>query len=281
MTNLIKVTGFGDEISPDLTEQLNVLEAEGMKHIELRSVWGKNVVELTEQDIKTIKKELDTKGFQVSAIGSPIGKISILDDFSHQLNDLDKVIKLAEIFDTAYIRVFSFFIPKKEDHFTYREEVINRTKAMVKKAEENDVILLHENEKGIYGDSPECCLDLLTAISSPNFRAVFDMANFVQCGVKPYTEAYPLLQPYIEYVHIKDARFLDGKVLLPGQGDGEMEAVLTQLKEDGYQGFLSIEHHLAAEDEFSGYSQKQLFQQASRALNRLLTNIHQNKEVSS
>lgn len=248
MTILMKLTGFGDEISPDFTEQLDVLESEGIKHIELRSVWGKNIIELTELEIIHIKKELNKRGFRVSAIGSPIGKISILDDFSTQLNDLDKVIMLAKNFDTAYIRVFSFFIPKKDDHFTHREEVINRLKAMVKKAEENDVILLHENEKGIYGDSPECCLDLITAISSPNFRAVFDMANFVQCGVKPYTEAYPLLKPYIEYVHIKDARFSDGKVLPPGLGDGEIQALLTKLTEDSYQGFLSIEHHLASRD---------------------------------
>jgi sugar phosphate isomerase/epimerase len=276
---LMKLTGFGDEISPDLTEQLNVLESEGIRHIELRSVWGKNIIELTEQEITHIKKELEKRGFRVSAIGSPIGKISILDDFSTQLNDLDKVIMLAKNFDTAYIRVFSFFIPKNDDHFTHREEVINRTKAMVKKAEENDVILLHENEKGIYGDSPECCLDLITAISSPYFRAVFDMANFVQCGVKPYTEAYPLLKPYIEYVHIKDARFSDGKVLPPGIGDGEIQDLLTKLTEDNYQGFLSIEHHLAPEDKFSGYSQKQLFQQAAKDLNRILAKI--NKEVSS
>lgn len=268
----MRLTGFGDEISPDLTEQMDVLESEGINYLDFRSVWGKSVIELNEHEIAIIKEELDTRGFHVSSIASAIGKINIQDDFSSQLNDLDKVIALAKTFDTAYIRVFSYFIPLGHNPYTYREDVINKTKALVRKAEENNVILLHENEKDIYGDIPERCLDLLTEVDSPNYRAIFDIANFVQCGVRPYAKAYPLLKPYLEYVHIKDARFSDFKVVPPGLGDGEVEELLTQLKDDGYNGFLSIEHHLGPEGEFEGYSNSKLFHHASQALRSILSN---------
>jgi hypothetical protein len=105
---MMELTGFGDEISPDLTEQLNVLETAGINYLDFRSVWGKSVVELNEHEITIIKEELDKRKFRVSSIASPIGKTGILEDFSSQLNDLDKVITLAKTFDTAYIRVFIF-----------------------------------------------------------------------------------------------------------------------------------------------------------------------------
>jgi 3-dehydroshikimate dehydratase len=270
---MMKLTGFGDEISPDLTEQLNVLESAGINYLDFRSVWGKSVVELNEYEITIIKEELYKRRFRVSSIASPIGKTDILEDFSSQLNNLDKVITLAKTFDTAYIRVFSYFIPQGQNPYTYREVVINKTKALVKKAEAKNVILLHENEKDIYGDIPERCLDLLTEVDSPNYRAIFDIANFVQCGVRPFTKAYPLLKPYLEYVHIKDARFSDSKVVPPGLGDGEVEELLTNLMEDDFKGFLSIEHHLGPDGEFEGYSNSKLFQQAAQALNSVLSNI--------
>lgn len=270
---MMKITGFGDEISPELTEQLDVLESSGIDHLDFRSVWGKNVLELGEQEIAIIKEELDKRRFRVSSIASPIGKVDIHNNFPSQLNDLDRVISLAKTFGTAYIRIFSYFIPHGQNPYTYREDVINKTKAFVRKAEAENVILLHENEKGIYGDIPVRCLDLFTEVDSPNFRAIFDIANFVQCEVKPYSKAYPLLKPYLEYVHIKDARFSDSKVVPPGLGDGEVEELLVQLTEDGYNGFLSIEHHLGSEGDFEGYSNSDLFQQAAQALQNVLSNV--------
>ncbi|WNB92636.1 sugar phosphate isomerase/epimerase family protein [Bacillus sp. NEB1478] len=270
---MMMLTGFGDEVSSELGVQLDVLEAEGIKHLDLRGVWGKNVIELTEQEWSIIKKEIGRRGFQVSCIASPIGKIDIREDFSSQLKELDQVISLAKDFNTPYIRVFSFFIPKEDDPYIYRDEVISRTRDMVKKAEQANVTLLHENEKGIYGDDAERCLDLLKTVESANFRAVFDMANFVQCGVKPYTDAYPILQPYIEYVHIKDAQFSNGKVVPAGYGDGEIEELIGKLKSEGYDGFLSLEHHLAPEGEFAGYNGSQLFRQAAQALRNILSKV--------
>ncbi len=57
------------------------------------------------------------------------------------------------------------------------------------------LVLAHENEKEIFGDTPGRCADLITSVNSPALRATFDAANFVQCGVRPFSEAYGLLRP--------------------------------------------------------------------------------------
>jgi len=94
--------------------------------------------------------------------------------------------------------------------------------------------------------------------------------NFVQCGVAPVTEAYGPLQPIIEYVHIKDARFSDGSVVLADQGDGEILPLLKSLRVTGYSCFLLLEPHLFADTVYSGFSGSDLFRKAGQALKNLL-----------
>ncbi|GMA65003.1 hypothetical protein [Alicyclobacillus fastidiosus] len=79
---MVTVSAFADEISADLKEQLDVLDAEGIKHIEFRSVWNKNVLDLSDDELRRVREALDGRGFRISAVGSPIGKISIIDDFA-------------------------------------------------------------------------------------------------------------------------------------------------------------------------------------------------------
>ncbi|MEG9298144.1 sugar phosphate isomerase/epimerase family protein [Mangrovibacillus sp. Mu-81] len=270
---IVKLSGFADEISPDLNIQLDVLHTERINYLELRSVWGKNIVDIDFQEVIQVKEVLDSKGIQVSSIGSPIGKIGIQDDFQGHLAKFDKVIETAKYLGTRFIRVFSFFIPEDKDPLIYRDEVMRRMNILVRRAEEGGVILLHENEKGIFGSDAERCLDLLTTCQSPNFRAVFDPANFVQCGVKPFTDAYPLLENYIEYVHVKDALFSNGTVVPAGEGDGQIEEMYRALKAKGYKGFMSLEPHLAAEGTFFGFSGSELFKVATKQLKEILRSI--------
>ena len=87
---------------------------------------------------------------------------------------------------------------------------------MISAAKGSGVDLCHENEKGIYGDVAERCYKLHTAL--PEFKGVFDPANFVQCGEDTLV-AWELLKPFMKYAHIKDAK-ADGKVVPPGDGIG-------------------------------------------------------------
>ena len=181
------LSGFADEISPDLDVQVETLLGEGIKHLELRGVWSKNVLALTDAEIEAVKTKLERSGIKVSSIGSPIGKIKITDDFSQHFAAFDRALHVARVLDAPFIRIFSFFMPAGEDPLGYREQVLDRLSQIVRRVEGTGVTLLHENEKEIYGDIPSRCLDILTQISSPSLRAAWDPANFVQCGVRPYT----------------------------------------------------------------------------------------------
>ena len=75
-------------------------------------------------------------------------------------------------------------------------------------------LLLHENEKEIYGDVPARCLDVVRSVGSPHLRLAWDPANFVQVGVRPFTEGYAMLRPHVSYIQIKDALLEDGSVVV-------------------------------------------------------------------
>ncbi|GGE16411.1 xylose isomerase [Marinithermofilum abyssi] len=267
---MVILSALADEISPDLKTQLDVLESEGIRHIELRGIWNKNILELNHNELTTVKNRIYGRNFRISSIATPIGKIGITEDFERHLMLFKRAIHVAKCFDTPYIRIFSFFIPPGENPEDHRDEVLKRVRILEEKAREAGVVLLHENEKEIYGDTGKRCHDLLSFCPSPHLRAVFDPANFVQCGVQPFCEAYPLLKDDIECIHIKDALFEGGKVVPAGQGDGEVEDLLRAITSRGYRGFLSLEPHLSTTGKFDGFSGPELFRVAARELKKLL-----------
>ncbi|MFW6270453.1 MAG: sugar phosphate isomerase/epimerase family protein [Bacillota bacterium] len=240
------LSAFADEIDMDLTTQMEVLDQHDIKHIEMRGVNGKGVVEYPLEEVKEIKKQLDDNGFKISAVGSPLGKIEITDDFGPHLDLFKHTLDIARILETDYIRMFSFFIPEGDKPEKYRDEVMERWSQFIKVAEGSGITLLHENEKEIYGDTPERCLDLLETMDCDYFKAIFDPANFIQCDVVTYPDAYNLLEDYIEYLHIKDAVYSDKSVVPSGQGDGKIKEILTDLYNKDFEGFLSLEPHLGS-----------------------------------
>ena len=241
---MYKVTGFADEIDSDFEKQIKVLHECNISYMELRSAYGKNISEYTLEEARHLKEILDRENIKVSAIGSPIGKISITDDFEAHFQLFCHVVALAKLFETKYIRLFSFYIPKGEKEGAYKEMVFDRMKRMISYAEQENVILLHENEKGIYGDIASRCKELMESFYGDHFKLIFDFANFVQCGQETLS-AYEVLKPYIAYIHIKDASMDTHQVVPAGMGDGHLPEILGQLKAEKYDGFYSIEPHLA------------------------------------
>lgn len=264
------ISAFADEISPDLELQLSTLAEESIRYLEFRGVWDKNVLDLSDAELETVKAALAHQGVRVSSIGSPIGKIQIGDDFAPHLERFRRALQVAHTMEAPFIRIFSFFMPPGEDPARYRDEVLERMGKLVRAAEGAGVTLVHENEKEIYGDVPARCLDILTQIDSPILRAAWDPANFVQCGSRPHTEGYADLRPYIAYVHIKDALLESGQVVPAGLGDGEVRETLAALRASGFDGFFSLEPHLAAAGTYSGFSGPRLFKTASDAFKGLL-----------
>jgi len=271
--NSFKLSGFGDEISSNLDEQLSVLEEEGIKYLELRSIEGKNILDLEEKKIKEIKKKLDRRGFKVSCLASPVGKTSINEPFLLSLEKFKKALNLAILFNTKYIRIFSYYIPYGKEPEKFREEIIKRMREKASLAAQKGIILLHENDQKIYGDIPIRCEDILKTVNSPYLKAAFDPANFIQVGIRPFQEAFWVLLPYIQYVHVKDALLKDGKVVLPGKGDGEIDKILQELKKRGFSGFLSLEPHLVIAGKAGGFSGRENFRKAVGALREILEKI--------
>lgn len=239
----IILSGFSDEIAPELDLQLAAIREWGLSHIELRAADGVNVSDFSTEKGKEVKNKLAGAGVSVSSIGSPIGKIGVEEDFAPHLEKLKRTLEIQKELGAPYLRMFSFYIPQGRAPEDFREEVLDRVGRMAEEAAAWDSVLLHENEKGIYGDSAPRCKELLDAFYGPHFKAVFDFANFVQVGQQTLP-AYELLKPYVEYVHVKDAQWGTGAVVPAGQGDGHVKDILTDLTGGGWKGFLSLEPHL-------------------------------------
>lgn len=242
MANFV-LSAFADEYSPKLDEQIEGLKKNGVGLLEIRGVDGKNVSDLTEDEMKAVKAKLDAAGIGVSSIGSPIGKIKVNDPFEPHMEKLANCIKAAKILGTKNIRMFSFYIPEGMTREECRPEVMKRLAAMLELAKKEDVILCHENEKGIYGESAECCLDIQNEFKG-EIKLIFDPANFIMDGHEPYPHAYNMLGDKIWYMHIKDATA--EKCICPaGKGIGCVSDIIAGL-DKSVEGdmILTVEPHL-------------------------------------
>lgn len=242
------ISGFADEIDEKIVNQFKHLNTLGIEYFEVRGVDGKNIADLNECEVKDLKEKMDEYHIKASSIGSPIGKIGILDDFEEHLEKFFKVIETAKYIGAPFIRMFSFYIPDGEKN-KYRDTVFRRLEKMTEIAKDKNVILLHENEKGIWGDTAENCLEIFENIPAKNLRAVFDPANFIQCGERNIPACLELLKPYVEYFHVKDAK--GEKVVCAGEGDADFPRLISILKGMGKDMYLSLEPHLC---NFSGFA---------------------------
>ncbi|MBR6633760.1 MAG: sugar phosphate isomerase/epimerase [Clostridia bacterium] len=243
--SVFTISGFSDEIDKMIDVQFAHIKSLGITHFEPRFVDGTSIADLTDEQVSVLKEKMQKEGIKVSSIGSPIGKIKITDEFEPHLQKLARVIEIAKALDAKYIRIFSFFIEKGDDLEKWHDEVICRMKKMTELAEREGIMLLHENEKNIWGELPEQCDRIIREVNSPCLRAVFDPANFIQAGAKPYPDAYNIMKPHIEYMHIKDA-LEDGSVVPAGYGIGQIDKILGDLKNSGWTGYVSLEPHLGA-----------------------------------
>jgi sugar phosphate isomerase/epimerase len=265
-TPTFTLTGFADEIADDLDTQLDVLTDLGVEYLDLRSVWGTNVLDLGPDAVDTVERRLDERGIGVSAIGSPIGKVGIGDDFDAHLDRFETALDRAERFGADYIRLFSYWMPEGDDPAVHRDEVVRRMRAKAERAADRGVVLLHENEKDIYGDTPERCRDIVTAVDSPHLRLIFDPANYLEIGVTPYPDALLQVVEFVEFLHVKDAvRGERGAIRPAGEGDGRITDTARAFADRGFSGFASLEPHLAEADEMGGYSGAEAFRTAHAA----------------
>ena len=243
----LKISAFADEYADSFEEQLTALNEFEIENIEIRFLNGKNISVLKRNEATEAKKKLDAFGINVSAIGSPIGKIQLDGDINDHLETAKRIFESANIFDTRYVRVFSFYAPNGKDIADMKSEVLYYLEKFVALAREYGITLCHENEAKIYGDTPNRCKELLDHFSG-ELKCVFDMGNFVLEGAEPYT-AYELLKEDIAYFHIKDA-LSQGAIVPAGKGEAKIKEILSAHREYAKEDFfVSLEPHLQT---FSG-----------------------------
>lgn len=231
-----KLCAFADEADKSMDKQIEAMLENGIEYLEIRGVDGENIADISVAKAKEVREKLDANGISVWSLGSPYGKIKITDDFAPHLDKFKHGLELSHILGAKNIRLFSFFVPAGEAD-SYTDAVMERLDAFRTAAKGSGILLCHENEKGIYGDNADRCVQIQKTF--PDIKAVFDPANFIQCG-QDTKEAWAKLNAYVEYMHIKDA-LPDGKVVPAGKGIGALPYLLSQ-----YTGeVLTLEPHLS------------------------------------
>ena len=241
------LSAFADEAGAALSDQLDALREERISLIELRNVDGKSCADLTGAEADEIKKRLDGAGVRLSSLGSPYGKAPIDVPFDGHLEQFRRGLEICGRLGCGQIRMFSFYLPKDGDPAAWKDEVFRRLDTMIALADAAGIRLMHENEKGIYGDVTSRCAELADAFRG-RMGFIFDPANFIQCGADTL-EAWETLHGDISYMHIKDALKADGAVVAAGHGDGHVAEILGRLnREREDEVILTVEPHLTVFD---------------------------------
>lgn len=231
---------FADESSPFIDEQIIALKNVNFDGVELRTVDEQSVSDISIEKAREVKAKFDDAGLRIWTLGSPLGKIEMgKDSFEEHLDKVKHTLELANLLGTENIRMFSFYIPNGRPAEEYRNEIIDRLSVMTELANKAGITMCHENEKGIYGDTPERCLDILNSVKY--LSAIFDPANFVQCEVDT-KRAWELLRDRVKYLHIKDSRE-DGNVVPAGDGAGNIPFIVEDFVKRGGNSF-TVEPHL-------------------------------------
>jgi sugar phosphate isomerase/epimerase len=266
---MIRLSAFADEISQNPVEQLDVLSEHGIRYIEFRAIHATNVLDLCETQHTEFRDLLRSRGFGLSAIGSPIGKVRITESFDDHLERFERAMELAEFYQVPRIRVFSFYMPAGDDPAIHRHGVLSRMTELAHRAAARGITLLLENEKGIYGDTAARVGDVIENAASPYLAHAFDPANYVEIG-QPIEEAWDRLHSYVKHFHVKDYDAETHRNVPAGAGDGQIPALLRQAASSGYDGFCVLEPHLVVAERSFGFTGPERFGEAVRALKTIL-----------
>ncbi len=254
------LTGFADEAANDLDGQIKAVQALGWSHIECRNIDGKNLTAITDDEFDVVCEKLQKAGISINCFGSGVANWAkpITDPPDSSYQELKIAIPRMHRLGTKMIRVMSFHVPEDDsiNDPDVVKEVIKRMKVLTAMAEDAGITLVHENCDNWGGRSYEHTLRLLDAIPSPNFKLVFDTGNPVfrmdVRGKPPYQrqdslEFYRNVRDHVVYIHIKDGIMKNDvtEFTYPGEGDGHVVEVCSDLFQRGYDGAFSIEPHLA------------------------------------
>ena len=310
---MVLLSGFCDEISAskNVDEQFSVAAAVGLTHVTLRFVdvgsGVKNVLNLTQPEQEILVERLRHYGLQVASLGSPIGKVKLVDvddgttnayrpQAEYLMDEVARAIRLCEVLGTRRIRGFSFYPPKGRAPQDFIEEAARRLRDIVERCADAGLVFGLEVEANLVGQNADCLLELVQRVAHPAMVVVFDGANLVTQGfeTEQIVSQWHRLKPYLGWIHVKDYRrvheaggnWVDEERLdqfVPaGEGESGYREVFRDLRESiadvqtnlQQRGLaelvIDLEPHLKGGGQFGGFSGPDGFGVALRGLTKLL-----------
>ena len=261
MNPKIPIAAITDEFSPDLEIALRVMQEIGMSAAELRVIWGKNILDLSDDELERVREITTSLGFKVISIASPLLKCLLPNappvdsrfqhdvfaskhTFEDQPRLAERAFGIAKKFNARIIRVFSFWRTVEPDKCF--DGIVRSLSALVETAAAQDLIIGLENEHACNIGTARETARLLEALPHPNLQVVWDPANAYVAGENPFPEGYRLLPPHrIVHVHAKDCHLENHKPVWGPLGTRAVDwkGQIAALLQDGYAGYLSLETH--------------------------------------
>jgi sugar phosphate isomerase/epimerase len=253
-------TGFADEAAKNIDGQIAVTKELGWGYIEARSINGVNIHDISEAEFDTVCGKLADEGIKFNCFGSTIANWAeqITDPFEISLEKTERAISRMQRLGTKLIRIMSYALIKGQPPEAQMEqERFRRLRQLKRIFDDAGITPVHENCMNYGGLSPQHTLKIIENV--PGLRLVFDTGNPVFTDDRskrgPYPkqsswEFYKAVREHISYIHIKDAVWDAEKkqevYTYCGQGDGDVERILSDLLKVGYDGGISIEPHMVA-----------------------------------
>ena len=255
-----------DEISEDLDQALDFLAAYNLTHCELREISKKNIMNLSQEELTRARDLVRKRGFRVSDIASPLFKYNLpemparenekRDTFSASFTDGDtedllrRAFEIARLFDTNKIRIFSYWrVDEPEKAYPHVRTRLAKAAAMAGKEK---MLLVLENEPACNVGTGKELGRLLREVNSPHLRGVWDPGNVTMLGEIPYPDGYREVRGLFDHMHVKDAKRnpQTGKLDWVPVGDGmvDFRGQFKALREDKYEGTMSLETHYRRPD---------------------------------
>lgn len=262
----IEVGAITDEFSPDIKVATAAMQGLGMQGAELRVINGKNVMDLSDDELDAALEVVHNAGLRVISIASPVLKCTLPDappvdprfqqdifaskhTFEDQPRLAERAFEIAKRSGAKIVRVFSYW--RVIDPPAVFERVVDALQELADRAAEHDLIIGLENEHACNIATAQETARVLAAIDHDNLKVVWDPANAYVSGEEPFPRGYDLLDSRrIAHVHAKDCTIEGGKAIWGPVGKRDVDWVgqIAALKEDGYSGYINLETHWQGPD---------------------------------
>ena len=224
---MFELAVFSDDIDQDIDHALDVVAELGLGWVEIRSVWGKNLLFQSDEEITKVVQKIRNRGLGVPSVSAPIYKSHLpghkgaaghlfhseeRDAPEQQMALIRRAAQIGRALDTNLVRCFSFW-RIDADPASIWGEMLALYGMAVEVAAQEDVILVMENDFECNLGSGELAARMIEEVDSPNLRLLWDCGNAYFVGEQPYPAGYERAKHLIGHVHVKDA------VLNPESGE--------------------------------------------------------------